>query len=122
VVKFSRFKGLAVSVSTPSPASVVTPPGSASNLLDAAALDRTLRRMAQEILEHHPDASQIALIGIPSRGVELAARLGAVIGEIAHGTSAGVPLRVGGCLHAPGRSSCAAGFASRPANAVAGFI
>ncbi len=58
------------------------PAGAASSLLDAASLDRTLRRIAQEILERHPDPLRLALVGIPSRGVELAARLGGVIAAI----------------------------------------
>ena len=81
-----RSQGLAVSPSSP-----FTPPGSASNFLDASALDRTLRRIAQEILEHHPDPSSFALIGIPSRGVELATRLGSVIGELLGGAAASLP-------------------------------
>ncbi len=57
------------------------PPLSAAPLLDAAALGRTLERIAREILERHADPSRLALIGIPSRGVELARRLGTVIAE-----------------------------------------
>ena len=37
--------------------------------------------MAREILEKHPDPAKFSLIGIPSRGVELASRLGRFIGE-----------------------------------------
>jgi pyrimidine operon attenuation protein/uracil phosphoribosyltransferase len=59
------------------------PPVSAAPLLDAAALGRTLERIAREILERHPDPACLALIGIPSRGVELARRLGTLI---AHAT------------------------------------
>lgn len=40
-----------------------------------------MERIAREILERHPDPSSLALIGIPSRGVELARRLGAVLAE-----------------------------------------
>ena len=61
------------------------PPESASLLLDAASLGRTLERVAREILERHPDPTRLSLIGIPSRGVELAKRLGAIIGEAAGG-------------------------------------
>jgi pyrimidine operon attenuation protein/uracil phosphoribosyltransferase len=35
--------------------------------------------MAREVLERHPDLSKVCLIGIPSRGVELALRLGAIL-------------------------------------------
>ena len=54
-------------------------------LLDASALDRTLRRMAQEILERHPAGALLALIGIPSRGVELASRLAGLMAEVGMG-------------------------------------
>ncbi len=57
------------------------PPQTAQILLDAGALQRTLERMAREILEKHPDPTKFSLIGIPSRGVELASRLGRFIGE-----------------------------------------
>ncbi len=65
--------------SSPIESSSRIPPLSAAPLLDAAALGRTLERIAREILERHPDPSCLALIGIPSRGVELARRLGTVI-------------------------------------------
>ncbi len=57
------------------------PPDSARSILDSAALQRSLERMAREILERHPDPAAFSLIGVPSRGVELAARLGRIIGE-----------------------------------------
>jgi pyrimidine operon attenuation protein/uracil phosphoribosyltransferase len=44
-------------------------------LMDAARLARTLDRMAHEILERHPDMTQVALVGIRTRGVPLARRL-----------------------------------------------
>ena len=59
------------------------PPDTALSFLDAAALDRSLERIAREILERHPDPSSFSLVGIPSRGVELASRLGAIIREAA---------------------------------------
>jgi pyrimidine operon attenuation protein / uracil phosphoribosyltransferase len=52
-------------------------------IMDAEAISRALRRMAHEILEHNPEVSRFALIGIPSRGVELAQRLGGLIRDIA---------------------------------------
>ena len=53
-----------------------TPPvPSAVLLLDAAALDRILRRIAHEIIERNPDIGRLALVGIPSRGVEIARRI-----------------------------------------------
>jgi pyrimidine operon attenuation protein/uracil phosphoribosyltransferase len=61
------------------PHSTTKLPHSAQTLLDAEALQRVLERMAREILERHPDPSTFSLIGIPSRGVELAARLGRIV-------------------------------------------
>jgi pyrimidine operon attenuation protein / uracil phosphoribosyltransferase len=49
--------------------------------MDAARMRRTLVRIAHEILERHPDASALALVGIRSRGVPLARRLAALLGE-----------------------------------------
>ncbi len=54
---------------------------SAAPVLDAGALGRTLERIVREILERHPDPSRLSLIGIPSRGVELARRLVGMITE-----------------------------------------
>ena len=48
-------------------------------IMDSDAITRALRRIAHEILEHNPDPAAFALIGIPSRGVELARRLAALI-------------------------------------------
>ena len=47
--------------------------------MDGEAIMRALRRIAHEILEHNPDPDRFALIGIPSRGVELARRLAELI-------------------------------------------
>lgn len=44
-------------------------------LMDRAAISRTLRRMASEILERHGGTSDIALVGIRTRGVFLAERV-----------------------------------------------
>jgi pyrimidine operon attenuation protein/uracil phosphoribosyltransferase len=48
-------------------------------IMDSDAISRALRRIAHEILEHNPDPTAFALIGIPSRGVELARRLGDLV-------------------------------------------
>jgi len=59
----------------------VTPPTprppspDASLVLDAQAIDRALRRMAHEIVERNPDLARICIVGIPSRGVEVASRI-----------------------------------------------
>lgn len=51
-------------------------------VLDAAAIARALRRMAHEILERNHGPEGLLLLGIPTRGVPLAARLAAAVGEI----------------------------------------
>jgi pyrimidine operon attenuation protein/uracil phosphoribosyltransferase len=52
-----------------------------TRLVDADQLRRTVARMAHEILERHADPSQIALVGIHTRGVPLATRLARLIAE-----------------------------------------
>jgi pyrimidine operon attenuation protein/uracil phosphoribosyltransferase len=44
-------------------------------LMDAARMERTLVRMAHEILERRPQREGVALVGVRSRGVPLAQRL-----------------------------------------------
>jgi pyrimidine operon attenuation protein / uracil phosphoribosyltransferase len=44
-------------------------------LLEAEDLDRTLSRIAHELVEANPDLDRVALIGIHTRGVPLAQRL-----------------------------------------------
>jgi pyrimidine operon attenuation protein / uracil phosphoribosyltransferase len=48
-------------------------------LLDEADLQRTLRRIAHEIVEKHPDLDDLALVGIHTRGVYLADRLAGLV-------------------------------------------
>ena len=57
-------------------------------LLDEEALQRTLRRIAHEIVEKHPDLTALALVGIYTRGATLAQRLRDLIEEY---TGARVP-------------------------------
>jgi pyrimidine operon attenuation protein/uracil phosphoribosyltransferase len=52
-------------------------------LLSEDDLQRTLRRIAHEIVEGHPDISQLALVGIYTRGVTIAQRLRALIEQFA---------------------------------------
>ncbi|HSP44806.1 MAG TPA: bifunctional pyr operon transcriptional regulator/uracil phosphoribosyltransferase PyrR [Chthoniobacterales bacterium] len=54
---------------TSSPSSLAAP------VMDAAAIDRALRRVAHEIVERNPDLDSVILAGIPSRGVAIARRL-----------------------------------------------
>jgi pyrimidine operon attenuation protein/uracil phosphoribosyltransferase len=51
-------------------------------VLDAAAIERALKRIAHEIIEAHPDPSKIAIIGIPSRGEQVAQRLAAHVARV----------------------------------------
>jgi len=48
-------------------------------VMDAAAIDRALRRIAHEIVERNPQLDTVILAGIPSRGVEIAGRLADII-------------------------------------------
>jgi pyrimidine operon attenuation protein/uracil phosphoribosyltransferase len=50
-------------------------------LLDAPALQRTLTRIAHEIIEANPDLDRVALVGIQTRGVPIAQRLARLIEE-----------------------------------------
>jgi pyrimidine operon attenuation protein/uracil phosphoribosyltransferase len=50
-------------------------------LLDAEAIERTLSRIAHEIIERNPALDRIALVGIHTRGVPLARRLRRLIAE-----------------------------------------
>lgn len=52
-------------------------------VLEKGELGRTLSRMAHEIIEKTPNVSELALIGIRSRGVYLARRIERKIEEIA---------------------------------------
>lgn len=54
-------------------------PSATSPVLDAAAIERALRRMAHEIIERNPRLDLVVLAGIPSRGVEIARRLADLI-------------------------------------------
>ena len=56
-----------------SPSSVIAP------VMDAAAIERALRRIAHEIIERNPQLDSLILAGIPSRGVAIARRLADLI-------------------------------------------
>ncbi len=59
------------------------PEGRATGLvMDEAAVERALTRMAHEILEKHKGVEGLALVGIRSRGVPLAQRLAARVRSI----------------------------------------
>lgn len=53
-------------------------------LLSAEEIDRTLRRLAHEIVEKSNGTKDLALIGVRRRGVPLSQRLAKLIGDFAH--------------------------------------
>ncbi len=53
-----------------------------ATVLDAVLLDRTLTRLAHQIMEHQRHADQVVLIGIRNRGDVLAKRLAAIISRM----------------------------------------
>ena len=55
--------------------SLAAAPQHSPQLLDAAGVQRATVRLAHEIAEHHPALAGVALIGVPTRGVPLAARI-----------------------------------------------
>jgi pyrimidine operon attenuation protein/uracil phosphoribosyltransferase len=64
-------------LSAPAPRSSI--PQDARDVLTADEISRALRRIGHEILERNKGAADLVLLGIPSRGVPLAERLGAAI-------------------------------------------
>ncbi|HEX6251894.1 MAG TPA: bifunctional pyr operon transcriptional regulator/uracil phosphoribosyltransferase PyrR [Gemmatimonadaceae bacterium] len=52
-----------------------------TTVLDARAMDRTIRRMADEIVELMGGTDEVVLVGIQRRGVQLAERLGRAIAD-----------------------------------------
>jgi pyrimidine operon attenuation protein/uracil phosphoribosyltransferase len=50
-------------------------------LMDAQRLERTLARMAHQVVEHDADVSRLVLVGVRTRGVPLARRLARLIGQ-----------------------------------------
>jgi pyrimidine operon attenuation protein/uracil phosphoribosyltransferase len=54
----------------------------ARGVLDSADVSRALTRIAHEIVERNHGAADVVLLGIPTRGVALAQRIGAKIAEI----------------------------------------
>jgi pyrimidine operon attenuation protein/uracil phosphoribosyltransferase len=57
-------------------------PGDGKTVLEQAEISRALTRIAHEIIERTRGAQQIVLLGIPTRGVPLAARLAAGIEQV----------------------------------------
>src|SRR5205823_5841747 len=63
-------------------------PAKQSVVLDARAFDRTLRRIADEIVELNNGTDDLVIVGIQRRGVQLAAR---IVSSIAEREKANVP-------------------------------
>ena len=57
-------------------------PDAARPILEATDVTRALTRIAHEIIERNRGASDVVLIGIPTRGVFLAQRLAAKVAEV----------------------------------------
>jgi len=51
-------------------------------VMDAEAIRRALRRIAHEIIERNPHLADVALAGIPLRGVEISRRIADIVREI----------------------------------------
>ena len=51
-------------------------------IIELDTFDRTIRRMAHEILEHHPKLQDVVLVGILGKGYRLAGLLQQIIKEI----------------------------------------
>lgn len=56
-------------------------PNKETTVLDAKGVERTLKRMAVEIVEHNRGTDDVILVGIQRRGVQLANRLVSLIRE-----------------------------------------
>jgi pyrimidine operon attenuation protein / uracil phosphoribosyltransferase len=56
-------------------------PQRAKQLLDADTIARSLARISHELIEGNEDLERVALVGIQTRGVPLAARLRALVAE-----------------------------------------
>ncbi len=64
------------------PPIVRTAPAGARTVLEPAEIQRALTRIAHEILEHNKGLGDVVLLGIPTRGVDLALRLAERIAEV----------------------------------------
>ncbi len=57
------------------PTTPYPPSAKAVLVLDAQAIERALRRISHEIIERNPALDKVVIVGIPSRGVEIARRI-----------------------------------------------
>jgi len=74
--------GSAAATDRPAPARGGIDPAAAKTVLEAPEISRALTRIAHEIIERAKGADEVLLLGIPTRGVALARRLGLRIGEV----------------------------------------
>jgi pyrimidine operon attenuation protein/uracil phosphoribosyltransferase len=89
---------------------VRSPRADAGELLDSAAISRTLARLAHELIERSVDLGDVVLVGIHTRGVPLALRLQRLVEE-----RSGVEVSVGALditLHRDDRADARAGAAA----------
>ncbi|CAN5518418.1 bifunctional pyr operon transcriptional regulator/uracil phosphoribosyltransferase PyrR [soil metagenome] len=63
------------------PTTPSTPAAAGVLVLDAEGIRRALRRIAHEIIERNPDLGALVVAGVPSRGVEIARQIAALIEE-----------------------------------------
>ncbi|MCX6449481.1 MAG: bifunctional pyr operon transcriptional regulator/uracil phosphoribosyltransferase PyrR [Actinobacteria bacterium] len=61
-----------------------------SILLSSSDIDRAIKRISHEIIEHNQGISNLALMGIPTRGAYLANRISAFISQIEGPVATGV--------------------------------
>ncbi len=64
------------------PAGDAAAPGASRTVMSEPDVSRALRRIAHEIVERNKGADDLLLLGIPTRGVELARRLAAVLHDV----------------------------------------
>jgi pyrimidine operon attenuation protein/uracil phosphoribosyltransferase len=67
-------------------------PSAARAVLESADVNRALTRIAHEIVERNHGADDVVLLGIPTRGVTLARRLGSRIDGIEHTAAGATPV------------------------------
>ena len=68
-------------MTTPDPAEDLAVDTGTRTVMHAADIARALTRISHEILESNRGASELVLLGIPTRGVALAERVGALLAD-----------------------------------------
>ena len=53
-----------------------------SAILESADIDRALKRISHEIIERNHGVSSVVLLGIPTRGAYLAARIASILKDL----------------------------------------